>query len=105
MNIELLKQDQYRVKIFKALAEVKRIEIIRYLYHHQGAHSCGEIEVSLNMSKSNRSYHLKILQEAGLINVDRQGLFKLITLNEECFKTYLPGFLASLWGYQPLVGW
>ncbi|WP_422392856.1 ArsR/SmtB family transcription factor [Ligilactobacillus saerimneri] len=50
------------------MAEVKRIEIIRYLYHHQGAHSCGEIEVSLNMSKSNRSYHLKILQEAGIIN-------------------------------------
>lgn len=50
MTIELLTQDHYRVKIFKALAEVKRIEIIRYLYHHQGAHSCGEIEVSLNMS-------------------------------------------------------
>ncbi len=32
MTIELLPADQERAKIFKALSEVKRIEIIRYLF-------------------------------------------------------------------------
>lgn len=48
------------------------------------------------MSKSNRSYHLKILQEVNLINVERQGQFKLISINEQPFREYLPGFLDSL---------
>lgn len=93
MTIELLPADQERAKIFKALSEVKQIEIIRYLYQSKTVHS---IETSLNMSKSNRSYHLKILQEVNLINVERQGQFKLISINEQPFHEYLPGFLDSL---------
>ncbi|WHS05102.1 metalloregulator ArsR/SmtB family transcription factor (plasmid) [Ligilactobacillus salivarius] len=96
MTIELLQKDQERAKIFKALSEVKRIEIIRYLYQSKSVHSCGDIETSLNMSKSNRSYHLKILQEVNLINVERQGQFKIISINEQPFHEFLPGFLESL---------
>lgn len=91
MTIEPLPADQERAKIFKALSEVKRIEIIRYLYQSKTVHSCGDIKTSLNMSKSNRSYHLN-----NLINVERQGQFKLISVNEQPFREYLPGFLDSL---------
>jgi len=45
------------VKIFKDLAEVKRIEIACYLFRNQNKHACGEIESALGMNKSNRSYH------------------------------------------------
>lgn len=98
MTIELLPADQERAKIFKALSEVKRIEIIRYLYQSKTVHSCGDIETSLNMSKSNRSYHLKILQEVNLINMERQGQFRLISVNEQLFCEYLPGLSR-----QPII--
>jgi len=84
------------VKIFKDLAEVKRIEIACYLFRNQNKHACGEIESALGMNKSNRSYHLKILLEADLILVERQGQFKFITVNEEMFQEFSPGFLATL---------
>lgn len=96
MTIKQFNPDEKRVKIFKALAEVKRIEILRYLYHDNKKHTCGEIEQSLGMNKSNRSYHLKILLEADLIHVARHGQFKFITIKEDTFSEFLPGFLATL---------
>ncbi|MBJ8053460.1 helix-turn-helix transcriptional regulator [Bacillus cereus] len=96
MTIKQNNSDEQRVEIFKALAEVKRIEIVRYLFRNQNKHTCGGIESALGMNKSNRSYHLKILLEADLILVERQGQFKLITVKEEMFQEFLPGFLATL---------
>lgn len=92
------KQDEKRVKIFKALAEVKRIEIIRYLYHDKNniKNSCGDIGESIGVNKSNASYHLKILAEADLIDVGRDGQHKFIKIREDTFQEFLPGFLATL---------
>jgi len=36
------------------------------------------------------------LLEADLILVERQGQFKFITVNEEMFQEFSPGFLATL---------
>lgn len=88
--------DVKRVKIFKALAEVKRIEMIRYLYHHQDNNTCGSIGESMGMDKSNVSYHLKILHEADLVSVTRMGQNKCSSLREDTFTEFLPGFLDSL---------
>lgn len=96
MTFKQYNLDEQRVKILKALAEVKRIEILRYLYHDKNKHTCGDVEQSLGLNKSNRSYHLKILQEADLIDLERQGQFKFITIKEETFNEFLPGFLATL---------
>jgi DNA-binding transcriptional ArsR family regulator len=92
MTIKQFNPDEQLVKIFKALAEVKRIEILRYLYHDKNKHTCGDVEESLGMNKSNRSYHLKILQEADLIDLKRHGQYKFITIKEETFHEFLPGF-------------
>ncbi|MED1953370.1 metalloregulator ArsR/SmtB family transcription factor [Brevibacillus centrosporus] len=96
MTIKLISEDEKRVKIFKALADVKRIEIIRYLYHGQKNITCGDIGSANGLNKSNASYHLKILQEADLIDVEREGQCKIITLQEETFQQFLPGYLATL---------
>jgi len=98
MTIKQLHSDERRVKIFKALAEVKRIEIIRYLHHQKNKdrNSCGDIGESIGTNKSNASYHLKILAEADLVDVGREGQHKLISIKEETFKEFLPGFLATL---------
>ncbi|MBM7644089.1 DNA-binding transcriptional ArsR family regulator [Scopulibacillus daqui] len=98
MTIKQYNLDENRVKIFKALAEVKRIEIIRYLYHdeNQTKNSCGDIGSAIGMNKSNVSYHLKILAEAGLIEAGRDGQQKFIKIKEDTFREFLPGFLATL---------
>ncbi|WP_306292160.1 ArsR/SmtB family transcription factor [Bacillus cereus] len=72
------------------------MEIVRYLFRNQNKYTCGEIESALGMNKPNRSYHLKILLEADLILVERQGQFKFITVKEEMFQEFSPGFLATL---------
>lgn len=91
-----LKDDEKRVKIFKALAEVKRIEMIRYLHHHRENNTCGSIGESMFMDKSNVSYHLKILYEADLVSVTRIGQNKISQLREDTFTEFLPGFLDRL---------
>ncbi|MGF7047262.1 DNA-binding transcriptional ArsR family regulator [Paenibacillus sp. DS2015] len=98
MTIKLysLKDDEKRAKIFKALAEVKRIEMIRYLHLHRDNNTCGSIAESIGMDKSNVSYHLKILYEADLVSVIRNGQNKMGHLREDTFTEYLPGFLDSI---------
>lgn len=58
--------------------------------------SCGEIGESIGMNKSNVSYHIKIMVEADLIDVGRDGQFKYIKIREDTFQEFLPGFLATL---------
>ncbi|MFC7391994.1 ArsR/SmtB family transcription factor [Scopulibacillus cellulosilyticus] len=98
MTIKQSNLDEKRVKILKALSEVKRIEIIRYLYHekNQIKNSCGDIGGAIGMNKSNVSYHLKILAEADLVGAGRDGQHKFIKIKEDTFKEFLPGFLATL---------
>ncbi|GIO68874.1 metalloregulator ArsR/SmtB family transcription factor [Paenibacillus sp. FSL M7-1455] len=96
MTIKLSKEDEKRAKIFKALSEVKRIEMIRYLRAHRSNNTCGTIGEAMGMDKSNVSYHLKILYEADLIDVSRAGQNRLSQLKEDTFNEFLPGFLDTL---------
>ncbi|ALC84368.1 MULTISPECIES: ArsR/SmtB family transcription factor [Bacillus] len=88
--------DQQRIKVFNALADEKRIRMIRLLFHENSQHMCTDIGRSLGISKSNGSYHLKILSDAQLVLIEREGVTKYVTLNKEMFDRYLPGFLATL---------
>ncbi|TYP78152.1 ArsR/SmtB family transcription factor [Paenibacillus methanolicus] len=97
MTIKLSREDdERRVKVFKALAETKRIEMIRFLRRHERDTTCGELGDMMGMDKSNVSYHLKILYEADLIRLSRSGQNKYSYLREDTFETFLPGFLDSL---------
>ena len=91
-----LSEDDLRVKIFKALADNVRLEIIRLLYRENTELSCGEIGALLTISKSAASYHFKTLREAGLTTTRKIGQNKFVKLNHETFDTFLPGFLNSL---------
>ncbi|MGT2637128.1 ArsR/SmtB family transcription factor [Streptococcus ratti] len=98
MTIEELSnnQDEQRIKIFKALADPIRLNIIRLLYQKQDELNCGEIGILLTISKSAASYHFRTLREAGLTTTRKVGQNKFVKLNQETFDTFLPGFLNSL---------
>ncbi|WAH36928.1 ArsR/SmtB family transcription factor [Alicyclobacillus dauci] len=93
---EQVKENEVRVKIFKALADPTRLEIIRTLYRNRHEMTCGEVGNHCEASKSNASYHYRTLREAGLIIVRKEGQLKYMSIEFDTFERYLPGFLQTL---------
>lgn len=96
MIIEQMNMDEQRIKIFKALADPTRLQIVRTLYYNKKEMSCGEVGEKCEASKSNASYHFRTLREAGLTTVRKDGQTKYIQLNLETFHMYMPGFLDTI---------
>jgi ArsR family transcriptional regulator, arsenate/arsenite/antimonite-responsive transcriptional repressor len=61
-------------KISKALADETRLRIFEAISKQENL-SCGEIVSMRGVSPATVSHHLKILQEAGLIECRKQGQF------------------------------
>jgi len=61
-----------RARAFAALGSEERLLILSYLLAQDGPH-CGQIAHALGMSTSAFSYHLRILEEAGLVERTRDG--------------------------------
>ncbi|NBD24616.1 ArsR/SmtB family transcription factor [Paenibacillus glycinis] len=96
MTIEKTLNDEHRARIFKALADETRLEIIRNLYAKQNEMNCGEVGDIQGISKSNTSYHLRTLREAKLIKVRKDAQTRYMSIDMETFQSYLPGFLDTL---------
>lgn len=88
--------DEKQVKIFKALADPIRLEIIEYLKHTDHEIACGEVGKAVNISKTSGSYHFKLLESAGLINTRREAREKYVTLNENTFDKYVTDFYQNI---------
>ncbi|MBA1435191.1 ArsR/SmtB family transcription factor, partial [Bombilactobacillus bombi] len=73
--------DQIRIKIFKALADPIRLDIIRYLKNVDHGVTCSEINQYLKIGKSAGSYHFKVLREAGLTITKKESREKYVKLN------------------------
>lgn len=97
MNIkQSISNDEWRVKIFKALADETRLALIRKLSQHQQPTPYAALADAAEIGKSMFSYHIRLLREAGLIDVTRQGQRKFVQINREVFEGVLPGFLHTL---------
>jgi ArsR family transcriptional regulator, lead/cadmium/zinc/bismuth-responsive transcriptional repressor len=96
MTTQKTLNNEIRVRIFKALADETRLEIIRTLYVKQKEMNCGEVGQICDTSKSNTSHHLRILRDAKLIKVRKEAQTKYTSIDIETFQTYLPGFLDTL---------
>ena len=75
------------VKVFKALSDETRIRILRILLKRE----CCVCEVmqALDISESRASRNLKILYEAGLLNLKKDGLWTLYSLDQKKMEPYL----------------
>jgi ArsR family transcriptional regulator len=60
-------------RVFEALASTARRKILAYL--HEGELTAGEIGERFDFSKPALSGHLRILEEAGLIEREKRGQF------------------------------
>jgi len=73
---------EQRAKIFKALSDERRIDIVDALAKHGS--QCGtQLAEELGISLALVCHHWEVLVEAGLVKKERQGQLRICTLNVE----------------------
>jgi DNA-binding transcriptional ArsR family regulator len=80
------------VKIFKALSDPTRYEMIRLLYSEGGEISCTNCAERFRLSAPALSHHYRILQNAGLITARKEGTFVFYKLNKTYLEKFVPRF-------------
>ena len=76
--------------IAKALAEPRRVEILRQIGRCNGAPAaCGDLLESQKVTPATLSHHIKELENAGLVETAREGKFMKLTLNRPILDAYL----------------
>ena len=68
------------VEYYKALANPKRLAILKLLEEHE--QSVGEIVYKLKLRQSNVSQHLRLLRRVGIIKKRRKGKYLLYQLEK-----------------------
>ncbi len=86
--------DYVKVKVFKALADETRCEIVNRLVN--GEVSCERIIKDFSLSRPAMSHHLRILREASVIRARKEGQFYYFTLNKSFLEENLPGLIRAL---------
>jgi DNA-binding transcriptional ArsR family regulator len=78
----------------RALAEPRRQEMLRLV--RQEPLSVGEIAAHFDITQQAVSQHLRVLKEAGLVSVKRQGQRRLYVVRPDGLEA-IHEFLAELW--------
>ncbi|TGL58452.1 ArsR/SmtB family transcription factor [Leptospira sarikeiensis] len=81
--------DKEFTKISKALAEPRRVQILKQIGTSKEPTACGQIYESQKISPATLSHHIKELENAGLIETIRSGKFMNLSLRREVFQAYL----------------
>jgi ArsR family transcriptional regulator, arsenate/arsenite/antimonite-responsive transcriptional repressor len=86
---EIQLDDGQFIRISKALAEPKRFEILQKIGESKDASTCSCLVECIGIAPATVSHHIKQLDAAGLVNVDRHGKFAYVTLRRDVWKAYL----------------
>ena len=79
--------------VFQALGSATRRKILAYL--SQTSLTAGEISERFDMSKPAISKHLRVLENAGLVTSEKEGLFVHYQLAKDNLFTSLNDFLVN----------
>jgi ArsR family transcriptional regulator len=87
--------DQQLALISKALGDPKRFQMLQRIGASRETTTCTGICEWTGLAPATISHHLKELENAGLVKVERHGKFAHITLRRDVWAAYL-NRLASL---------
>ena len=80
--------------LFKALADDNRIEIVKTIARMPGI-TANELLRTLDIAQSTLSHHMRVLREAALVNMSREGKWSHYSLNAEAID-WLDRFVNGL---------
>ena len=75
--------------ITKALADPKRFEMLQQIAASKDAPTCSCLRDAVSLSPATIYHHLKELEAAGLVNVEREGKFARLTLRRDVWNAYV----------------
>jgi ArsR family transcriptional regulator len=82
------------IKVMKALSDPNRVRIVKMLQHKLMC-VC-ELQEALQISQSSVSKHLKILEEAGLVEFRKEGLWVNYYLTDGRKSPYVSSLMGNL---------
>lgn len=87
--------DELAVKVYKALGEPTRLQIIKTLLPEKHL-ACMEMTDTLEIqSNSTLTHHLKILIDCGLVTVKKEGTYRYYSLQRDVLEMYAPIILKD----------
>lgn len=89
--IECLTFADEAIRVFKALADRTRYEVVRTLVASDEV-CCAQFVETFDLSAPALSHHLRVLESCGLIQGRKQGLHMFYRLNREQLRQYVPEF-------------
>ena len=84
-------------RVAKAMADPRRFEILRArAISRSGETSCGAIAELFPIGQSTVSHHLKLLEDADLVSVRRQGQHGFFSARPDVLEQYIKELEARL---------
>ncbi|MEC7765275.1 MAG: metalloregulator ArsR/SmtB family transcription factor [Pseudomonadota bacterium] len=87
--------DAATLRVFEALGHPLRLRMVEMMAAVDEL-ACTTLEADLPIAKSTISYHVKILSQAGLVDVRRDGRWFHYHLRREALATVLGEFVTTL---------
>ncbi len=84
-----IRGDQQVALIAKALSDPNRLLILQRIGAANGQLACGEVRESMGIAPATLSHHMKELEHAGLIRIEREGRFAKLHLQRDVWQAYL----------------